>query len=218
MSAMGSVVLALGACGSQADLRPPSAPAPSPPAAERSTLPGAVRPATAPAPRPVRRVSLRDGRLVAELDPVARELVVRERVGGEVLAREPAGAGPAQLATDGEELIWVTDAQLDALLVFQVESGLALSRRVALPGAPWALAYDAPRERLWITLTARNEVAAVRAGESPGIVGTYDTLRAPRSIAVADRGTVSVRAGNLIHRVDPGRIEELDPAPPDGLG
>lgn len=173
-------------------------------------------PATAPADEPVRRVTLEDGRLVAELDPAARELIVRRRDSGEVLGREPAGAGPAQVATDGEGLVWVTDAQLDALLVFRVEPEPVLTRRLALPGTPWALVYDAPRVRLWVTLTARNEVAKVRATDRPGVLGTYDTLRGPRAIAVDQRGLVHVRAQGLVQTVDPQRID-LGPRPSSGL-
>ncbi|HEV2819706.1 MAG TPA: hypothetical protein VGW11_04285 [Solirubrobacteraceae bacterium] len=206
--------LALTGCGSQPDARPAAAPAPSPPV-QRAELPGEIAPANTPVPEPVRRVTLRDGRLVAQLDPRARELVLREAT-GEVIAREPAGAGPAQLATDGESLIWVTDAQLGALLVFRVEPELTLTRRMALPGAPWALVHDAPRERLWITLTARNEVADVAATDRPGVIGTYDTLRAPRAINVEADGRITVRGDGLIHTVDPERIE-LGPAPPPGL-
>ncbi|MDQ3371518.1 MAG: hypothetical protein M3482_02185 [Actinomycetota bacterium] len=209
-----ALTLALAACGSQADTRPAAAPAPSPPPVERAALPGEVAPATAPAPAPVRRVTLQSGRLVAELDPRARELTLRDAT-GEVIATEPAGAGPAQLATDGEGIVWVTDAQLDALLVFQVEPELTLTRRMALPGAPWALVHDAPRERLWITLTARNEVADVLATDRPGVIGTYDTLRAPRAIHVDRAGRVTVRADRLAHTVDPEDIELGPPPPPD---
>lgn len=211
---LGCAVLALGACGSQPDPRPAAGPAPSPPPVERAALPGEVAPASAPVPEPVRRVTLQGGRLVAELDARARELILRDD-DGEVIAREPAGVGPAQLATDGEALIWVTDAQLGALLVFQVEPELTLTRRMALPGTPWALVHDAPRERLWITLTARNEVADVAATDRPGVVGTYDTLRAPRAIAVDPAGRVTVRANDLVHTVDPEDIDLGPPPPPD---
>lgn len=211
---LGGAALALAACGSQADTRPAAVPAPSPPPVDRSALPGQVTPARAPSSEPVRRVTLRGGRLVAQLDPRARELVLRDAT-GEVLAGEPAGAGPAQLATDGENLVWVTDAQLGALLVFRVEPELTLTRRMALPGVPWALVHDAPRERLWITLTARNEVAAVTATDRPGVVGTYDTLRAPRAIDVGGDGRIRVRADRLVHTVDPEAIE-LGTAPPPG--
>lgn len=207
------LTLALAACGSQADTRPAAAPAPSPPPVDRAALPGEVAPATAPAPGPVHRVTLQGG-LVAELDPRARELTLRDAT-GEVIATEPAGAGPAQLATDGEGIVWVTDAQLDALLVFQVEPELTLTRRMALPGAPWALVHDAPRERLWITLTARNEVADVLATDRPGVIGTYDTLRTPRAIHVDRAGRVTVRADRLAHTVDPEDIELGPPPPPD---
>ena len=215
LALLGGGALALAACGSQADTRPAAAPAASPPPVKHSALPGEVAPASAPAPEPVRRVALRGGRLVAQLDPRARELVLHD-ASGELIAREPAGAGPAQLATDGENLIWVTDAQLGALLVFRVEPQLTLTRRMALPGAPWALVHDVPRQRLWITLTARNEVAGVAATDRPGVIGTYDTLRAPRAIDVEGDGRITVRADRLVHTVDPDAIE-LGPVPPPAL-
>lgn len=212
---LGGAAVALAACGSQADTRPAAGPATSPPPVKRAALPGDVSRASAPAPGPVRRVTLRDGRLVAQLDSRARELVLRDAT-REVIASEPAGAGPAQLATDGENVVWVTDAQLGALLVFRVEPELTLTRRMALPGAPWALVHDAPRERLWVTLTARNEVAEVSATGRPRVIGTYDTLRAPRAIDVEGDGRIAVRADRLVHRVDPEGVE-MGPAPAPDL-
>ncbi|HEV2770626.1 MAG TPA: hypothetical protein VGV40_10625, partial [Solirubrobacteraceae bacterium] len=170
-------------------------------------LPGAVRPAGRPPPEPVREARVRGGEAVVRLDPVRRVLEMRDASTGALVDRAPAGAGPAQLAGDGEGLVWVTDAQLDALLVFLVEDELMLSRRVALPGTPWALVHDAPRERLWVTLTARDRVAGLSAVARPGVIGGFPSLPGARAVMLGADGRLLVRAGDRVQVVDPDGLD-----------
>jgi len=204
--------LLLVACGSEPDLRPAAMPAtaPAPAPAPEESLPGKVRPADRPPPEPERAARVRGGEAVVRLDPVRRVLELRDARTGELLDRAPAGAGPAQLATNGEGLVWVTDAQLGALLVFMVDDELALSRRLALPGAPWAIEYDAPRERLWVTLTARDRVADLEAGARPGVIGAFPSLPGARAVELGADGRLRVRAGDRVQIVDPEQLELED--------
>ena len=57
--------------------------------------------------------------------------------------------------------------------------------RTALPGTPYGIAYDPVRDRLWVTLTARNEVVGVALGAAkPSVVATFPTVRQPNTVAV----------------------------------
>jgi hypothetical protein len=100
------------------------------------------------------------------------------------LGRAPAGAGPARIASDGRALLYVTDVVGDALLVFHLRPRFELIRRVALPGGPYAIAYDAGLGSLWITLTARNRLVERAAGSRPVARCSFPTVRAPVSVAV----------------------------------
>jgi len=202
-----AAALLLAACGSQPDPRPAAMPATAPAPAPEQPLPGEVRRADRPPPEPVREARVRGGEAIVRLDPVARVLELRDASTGELLGREPAGAGPAQLATDGEGLVWVTDAQLDALLVFMAEEELALSRRVALPGTPWAIEYDAPRERLWIALTALDRVAGLSAVDRPTVIGAFRSLPGARAVNLGADGRLLVRAGDRVQVVDPDQLD-----------
>ena len=82
------------------------------------------------------------------------------------LGRVGAGIGPTGLATDGVELLYVTDALGEALLVFHLRP-FELIRRVHLGGAPYAIAYDRERWGLWIALPARTGLPTTRPATGP---------------------------------------------------
>lgn len=182
-------LLALAGCGSQpvSDLPPAAGPAISPPLRERPE--GTVSRGTLPA-RPA------DPGVV--LDRRARTLTTPA-------GRAPAGIGPTQVISDGGELLYVTDTAGGGVLVFHTRPELELTRRVALPGAaPYALALDREHNRLWVTLTATNEVAELLGGARPGVLRRHRAVRQPDAIAVDERtGGVSVAgAGGVLQRFD----------------
>jgi len=184
------LLLALAACGSADDVRdfpPPAVPAVSPPPS-----PPAGRPFTGPA------VFWRD-------DPTAGVRVDRRRrelvVGRE---REPAGVAPAN-AVRFEDRVYVTDRGGEALLVFRTEPELRLVHRVAALGAPWALAVDARRRRIWVTLTARNRVLGYSAEERPDRLQGFATVRQPNRVVVDLRDDVVVLGAERSQRIDPDR-------------
>lgn len=184
-------VLALVGCGSEAvsDLPPAAGPAPSPPLEARPE--GRVGRGTLPAPAP------------------APSGIVLDRRGRELrtpAGRAPAGVGPTRVVSDGDELLYVTDTAGNGVLVFHTRPQLELTRRVALPGgAPYAMALDTERNRLWVTLTRTNEVAELSADRRPGVLGRRPSVRQPNAVAVdAGSGTVTVAgAGGLLQRFDP---------------
>ncbi len=121
--------------------------------------------------------------------PVAL-VAVRERVlalfdaDGRKLAQVPAGVGPTHVEAGAGGRVYVADTQGDAILLFRTRPKLELARRVALPGAPYGMAIDRERGRLWVTLTEYNQAVWLPANGAPRPVERYRTVRQPNSIAV----------------------------------
>ena len=101
-----------------------------------------------------------------------------------------AGNGPTHAIADRRGDVIVVDTRGDAVLVFS--SSLRLLKTVSLPGTPYGVAYDAVRDRLWVTLTARNEVVCL-AGPAYREVRRLPTVRQPNTVGVdSSTGTVVV--------------------------
>jgi hypothetical protein len=123
----------------------------------------------------------REPTAVAQLDRGARVAVLcgRERVLDvydattlKRLGRTGAGIGPVGLATDGVHLLYVTDVEGDALLVFHLRPRFQLIRRVHVIGGPYAIAFDKDRWELAITLSKAGQTARYAAGNRPVLRGT----------------------------------------------
>jgi DNA-binding beta-propeller fold protein YncE len=120
------------------------------------------------------------------------------------IARVPAGVGPTHVVAVSDRL-YVTDTRGGALLVFATRPELALVRRVYLPGGPYGIAHDPVRHRLWVTLTARNEVVSLPANGRPRPLVRLPTVRQPDSVAVdPSLGTLAVtgRDAGVLQLID----------------
>jgi DNA-binding beta-propeller fold protein YncE len=157
---------------------------------------------------------LQPGGLAAIPDGPIALVAVRERVlalydhDGQELAREPAGVGPTHVEAGAGGRVYVADTAGDAILLFRTRPELELVRRVALPGAPYGMTIDRERGRLWVTLTARNEVVWLPANGAPRVVGRYPTVRQPNSVAVHEpsgRVFVASRADGTLQSFTPPR-------------
>jgi DNA-binding beta-propeller fold protein YncE len=118
----------------------------------------------------------------------------------------PAGVGPTNVASDGGSLLFVVDTEGDGLLLFRTRPRLELERRVALSGAPYAIAIDRVRRRLWVTVTARNRLVELTANGRPRPLRELPTVRQPDAVAVEERtGRVFVtgRPAGTLQIVDP---------------
>ena len=72
---------------------------------------------------------------------------------------------------------------------FEVSPSVRQVARLALPGSPYGLAYDAQRDRVWVTLTGRNEVVEIDTTTSPPtVLNRIPTVRQPNTVAM-DAGT-----------------------------
>lgn len=118
----------------------------------------------------------REPTAVALLDRGARVAVLcgRERVLDvydartlQRLGRTGAGIGPVALATDGVQLLYVTDVEGDALLVFHLRPRFELIRRVHVIGGPYAISFDKARWELTLTLSKTGETVRYAAGNRP---------------------------------------------------
>jgi hypothetical protein len=199
------ICAALAGCGSSDDLAPPGRPASSPALTDRPA--GRVVPARErPAPARTRAV-VDGGRAVAVLSPRERVLAVGDD-------RAAAGVGPTQVIGGRGGLIYVVDTTGDGLLVFERRPRLHLTRRLPLLGKPYGIAADPVNKRLWVTLTATNELVELADGARPHRLHTLPAVRQPDSVAVDPRtGRVSVsgRADGVLQIVD-GR-DTADPSP-----
>jgi DNA-binding beta-propeller fold protein YncE len=103
------------------------------------------------------------------------------------------GAGPTHVVGDGDRL-FVADTNGGAILVLSVTPEVAEVARVQAAGAPYGMAIDPVRQRLWVTLTASNRVVAFDiSGTEPVPVADFASVRQPNSVAVdPDTGTVYV--------------------------
>jgi len=123
----------------------------------------------------------REPTAVATLDRGARVAVLcgRERVLDvydartlKRLGRTGAGIGPVGLATDGVQLLYVTDVEADALLVFHLRPRFQLIRRVHVIGGPYDISFAKDRWELTIGLKRRGSIVRYAAGNRPVLRGT----------------------------------------------
>ena len=200
--------LALAGCGSAgvAELPPPAGPREAPlmaAAPEGRLVARAAAPAAVAAGLAAQAtsVAVERGRR-AVVRPRERVVELTDGRGGREVAT--AGVGPTRAAAD-DRWLWVTDTQGDALLVFRTRPKLELVRRVYLPGGPYAIAFDSERLRLWVTLTATNELVELPAHGRPRELERFATVRGPEGVAVdpASGGIYVAGAEEELQLLDP---------------
>lgn len=153
------------------------------------------------------------GGAIAVVAVAERVLTVYDPAVPEELATVPAGVGPTHAAALGERL-FVADTEGDTVIEFRVSTGEAAPSEVgvlAIGDAPYGLAMDVNRERLWVSATGRNEVVAIELGEGGMELGaSFPTVRQPNSVAVDEKTGdlyVASRTDGLLQRIDGKEIE-----------
>lgn len=119
------------------------------------------------------------------------------------LGSRDLGDGLTHAVTDIRGDVVVIDTRGGAIYVLRPDLSTRLTRR--LPGTPYGVAYDPTRDRLWITLTGRNQVVGLHG---PDLVEDrrLPTVRQPNTVAVDPTdGTVVVAS-----RTD-GTVQLLHP-------
>lgn len=119
-----------------------------------------------------------------------------------------AGDGPTHVATTTDGRYVVVDTRGGALLTYAPPPRAAQLTRFALPGQPYGIAYDPRRDRVWVTVTATNEVVGVDvSGGQPREVDRLPTVQQPNTVAV---DPVSGRL--FVTGTTPGTLEVIDPS------
>lgn len=125
------------------------------------------------------------GNLVGLVDVRENTLTVYDAERLQRVAEVPAGAGPTHVVADKRGHLAVIDTRGGAVLLYELSPTLRQIGRVELPGTPYGVAYDAVRDRLWVTLTALNEVIGLNLNASAPVLATpLPTVRQPNTIAV----------------------------------
>jgi DNA-binding beta-propeller fold protein YncE len=125
------------------------------------------------------------GNLVGLVDVRENTLTVYDAQRLQRIAELPAGAGPTHVVADKRGHLAVIDTRGGAVLLYQLQPAIRQIGRVELPGTPYGVAYDAVRDRLWVTLTALNEVIGLNLSTSQPVLATpLPTVRQPNSVAV----------------------------------
>jgi DNA-binding beta-propeller fold protein YncE len=128
---------------------------------------------------------------------------------GRSLGSASCGVGPTHVRAGTDGLFYVADTQGGALLVFRVgPDGIRqVGRAKTDGGAPYGLAVDAARSRLYVTLTATNQLRSYRIdGETLIPDRGWDTVRQPNDVAVDDATGQVVVAGTA-----DGVLQFIDP-------
>ena len=125
------------------------------------------------------------GNLVGLVDVRENTLTVYDAQRLQRVAELPAGAGPTHVIADKRGHLAVIDTRGGAVLLYELQPAIRQISRVELPGTPYGVAYDAVRDRLWVTLTAFNEVIGLNLSASQPVLATpLPTVRQPNSVAV----------------------------------
>lgn len=123
------------------------------------------------------------GNLVGAVDVGTFDFSVYDLVAQKRVARLAAGAGPTHDVTDKRGHVVVLDTRGNAVLTFSLSPAKLLST-VPLAGTPYGITYDAARDVVWVSLTARNEVVGLSlAGGKPKEVARFPTVRQPNTLA-----------------------------------
>jgi DNA-binding beta-propeller fold protein YncE len=125
------------------------------------------------------------GDLVGVVDVRENTLTVYDAERLQRVAKLPAGAGPTHVVADKRGHLAVIDTRGGAVLLYALQPTIRQIGKVPLPGTPYGVAYDPVRDRLWVTLTALNEVIGLNldAG-SPVLATPLPTVRQPNTVAV----------------------------------
>jgi hypothetical protein len=143
-----------------------------------------------------------DGRLVGVVGVRQRLLRLYDPRRLEAVGDVDVGVGPTHIVA-GRRRFFVVDTRGDGLIEVRFRDRPVVHRRTQLPGAPYGVALDTRRKRIWVTLTARNLVAELTDRR---LLRTFATVRQPNSVAVDSRSGRVFVAG----RRD-GTLQVIDP-------
>ncbi len=167
---------------------------------------GSTRKLPAPA-MPGGVASSPDGSVVVVVGVRGRQIEAYDAE-GRSLGTAPCGVGPTHVRAGAAGIFYVADTQGDSVLVFEAGAGgVRQVGQVSTGGAPYGLAVDGSRRRLYVSLTGTNELRSYRIeGRELVAERTWATVRQPNDVAVDERTGRVVVAGTA-----EGQLQFLDP-------
>jgi len=149
------------------------------------------------------------GRAVAIVDVGADTLTLVDARSLKLSGRVSAGAGPTHVVAGTNGRIYVIDTRGDAVLTYATRPRLRRLSSIHLAGRPYGVASDSARDRVWVTLTATNQLAELDVSHTqPRVAGIYATGRQPDTVAVdPSNGRVFVAnaSAGTVQIINPGR-------------
>jgi DNA-binding beta-propeller fold protein YncE len=128
------------------------------------------------------------GDLVGLVDVRENSLTVYDAQTLQRVVELPAGAGPTHVVADKRGHLAVIDTRGGAVLLFELSPQPRQIGRVELPGTPYGITYNPASDRLWVTLTARNELIGLNLDvDTPVLATPLPTVRQPNTTAVDSR-------------------------------
>lgn len=144
------------------------------------------------------------GNSMGLLDVRKNDLTVYDADSLAIVGSAPAGAGPTHLVADKHGHLIAADTRGDAVRVFTTEPREVAT--VAQPGAPYGIAYDSVRDRLWVASSGTNEVIGYdMAQDTPREVARVATVQNPYTLGVdstTGRLFIAGVTGGVIQIVD----------------
>jgi DNA-binding beta-propeller fold protein YncE len=144
------------------------------------------------------------GNSMGLLDVRKNDLTIYDSDKLTIVGSTPAGAGPTHLVADKHGRLIAADTRGNAVRVFTTEPREVAN--VPQPGAPYGIAYDAVRDRLWVASSGTNEVVGYdMAAATPREVARIATVQNPYTLGVdstTGRLFIAGISGGLVQIVD----------------
>jgi DNA-binding beta-propeller fold protein YncE len=147
------------------------------------------------------------GTAVGMLDARKNSLTVYDADKLSIVGSTPGGAGPTHLVADRHGRMIATDTRGNVIRVFDPLPTPREVGNVSQSGAPYGIAYDHARDRLWVASSGANEVVCYSMAEStPREIARIATVQNPYSLAVdslTGRLFIAGVTGGLLQIIDP---------------
>ncbi|MHC1563252.1 NHL repeat-containing protein [Actinomycetospora sp. C-140] len=129
-----------------------------------------------------------------------------------IVGEAPSGAGPTHLVADRHGRMIATDTRGNQVIVFEPTTGPNGGprevARVAQPGGPYGITYDAVRDRVWVASSGTNEVVGYdMTAPQPREVARVATVQNPYTVGVdpqTGRLFVAGVSTGVVQIIDPG--------------
>ena len=98
-----------------------------------------------------------------------------------------------------DEIAAFADTDGDTVLIERIDPEITEVAKIEAPGKPYGLAYDSRRRRLYVTLTATNQLQVVDMSDTaaPRVISVVPTVQQPNSVAVDPRSGAVLITGSV---------------------